>query len=325
MTQPDAELVRYEGESLAPLSQVPAAARHPAKLYLASLSERSRRAMKWSLDVAAGFLSGGRADAFRFPWWELRYEHVQALRNALAEEYSPSTTNRTLTAIRQVAEAAFGLELIGPDRLERLRQVENVSAERLPQGRELSVAELMKVKDVCEDSGPIGKRDRATLALLARGGLRRQEAVALDVQDYRRLEDAEHAAAEFRVQSGKGRNDRLVPLGASAAEAVEDWLNVRGEEPGPLLTPVRKGGTVEARRLTPQAVYARLKRLADEAGVEEFSPHDLRRTLIGHALDAGADLSTVQKLAGHADPATTARYDKRGERAKREAVARLAF
>lgn len=74
------------------------------------------------------------------------------------------------------------------------------------------------------------------------------------------------------------------------------------------------------RRMTDQAVLAMLRQRPVKAGVGHFSPHALRRTFISDLLDAGADIATIQKLAGHSSVATTGRYDRRGEYAKQRAA-----
>ncbi len=104
------------------------------------------------------------------------------------------------------------------------------------------------------------------------------------------------------------------------AQALEDWIGARGERPGKLFLPINKGGHVSGVRMSDQAVYKLLNKRREQAGLPPLSPHDLRRTWVGDLLDAGADISSVQKLAGHASPATTARYDRRGRRALRRAA-----
>lgn len=132
---------------------------------------------------------------------------------------------------------------------------------------------------------------------------------------------------------GKGNKERTVYAEGGADLLLSGWLGLRREgEPGdPLFLPVRKDGQVQHHdlhgekkvSLSDQAVYKMVKRRHREARIKEVSPHDFRKTFVGDLLDAIGDLSTVQKLAGHSDPATTARYDRRGERAMREAASYL--
>ncbi len=118
---------------------------------------------------------------------------------------------------------------------------------------------------------------------------------------------------------GKGNKERNAYPQDGASYALVDWLTVRGYEPGPMLLPINKAGKLTSRRLTNQAIYNMLRKRAAEASVKGFSPHDLRRTFVSDLLDAGADIATVARMAGHANVQTTARYDRRPEEAKRKA------
>ena len=129
----------------------------------------------------------------------------------------------------------------------------------------------------------------------------------------------------MKVLSGKGRKDRLVYVTNGAQDALDDWLLLRGDGTGPLFMPVNKGGNIQHREMTSQAVYNMLKKRAGEAGVKDFSPHDFRRTFVGDLLDVGVDIVTVQKLAGHASEETTGRYDRRPEAVKQQAAQKLHF
>jgi len=117
------------------------------------------------------------------------------------------------------------------------------------------------------------------------------------------LGDVEHA--EVRVRQGKGRKDRVVPLGKKARAAIDAWLAVRSllEPDGPQLFVSARGG-----RMDPRAVRRRLDRHAIEAGANKTHPHALRHSYATHLLGSGADLRSIQELLGHASLKTTARY-----------------
>jgi integrase/recombinase XerD len=221
-------------------------------------------------------------------------------------------------ALRRVLLEARRLGLMSPDDYAHATDIAAVKGSSLPPGRALSMGELSALMIACSaDRSAAGPRDAALIALLSRGGLRRSEVVALDLSDY------VPETGAITVRSGKGRKDRTTYLDGGAAVALADWLAMRGAVAGPLLCPVNKAGTITIRRLSDQAVLGALQKRAKQATVKGFSPHDLRRTFISDLLDAGADIATVQRMAGHASPETTSRYDRRGEATKRRAASLL--
>ena len=292
--------------------------RHPATVYLARLAPGSRRTMRAALETIAHLLTGGQATAASLAWGALRYQHTAAVRAVVAERYAPATANKMLAALRGVLQEAWRLGDMEAEAYQRAADLPAVRGERLPRGRALAMGELLALFQVCQvDRTPAGARDAALLAVLYGSGLRRAEVVALDLADY----DLDSGALTDSLRQRPQRPPELCDRRQRPALAA--WLAVRGRDPGPLLYPVTKGGRLVRRRLTDQAVLWVLRKRATEATVAHFSPHDLRRTFISLLLDAGADLATVQRLAGHANVQTTARYDRRGEAAKRQAVALL--
>ena len=123
--------------------------------------------------------------------------------------------------------------------------------------------------------------------------------------------------------SAKRNKERVVYLSVDGIALLEAWLDVRRRDAGPVFTPIRQTGEIPLSRLRGESIGYMLRRRQKQAGITSMSPHDLRRSFVTTLLDAGVDLFTVQKLAGHADAATTARYDRRGESAKRRAVEAL--
>lgn len=291
---------------------------NPAAVYLARLAPGSRRTMRTALDVMAGLLTNGQDKALSLAWADVRYQHAQAIRAKLAANYAPTTTNKMLAALRGVLREAYRLGLMSTDDYQRTVDLESVRGERLPRGRALSSGELRALfTDCASDKTPAGARDAALLAVLYGAGLRRSEAAALDLCEY----NAETGA--LIVSAGKGNKARIVYVAGGALRALSVWLKVRGMQDGAIFHPITKGGQIEPRRMSTQAILLVTRKRARRAGVPSFSPHDLRRSFISDLLDVGADISVVQKLSGHAQVTTTQRYDRRGEAAKRKAAAAL--
>lgn len=144
----------------------------------------------------------------------------------------------------------------------------------------------------------LGARDRAILELLYATGMRVTELCQL------RLNDLSDTFVKVR---GKGKKERLIPVGKKAIEAVDHYLlQFRGkmEEPeAPLF--ITKGG----KPIDRIAVWERVKFYAKKAGIrKEVSPHTLRHSFATHLLENGADLRLIQDMLGHEDIGTTDRY-----------------
>ena len=171
------------------------------------------------------------------------------------------------------------------------------SDKRLPQA--LSPDEMHRLLDIDADSA-LASRDRAMFELFYSSGLRLSELTGLAPSD------VNHADGTVRV-TGKGSKTRVVPVGAHALRALDDWLQaralIRGHEPGALF--VSRTG----KRLSPRSVQQRLKTLAARQGLTTgVHPHVLRHSFASHVLQSSGDLRAVQEMLGHASISTTQVY-----------------
>jgi integrase/recombinase XerC len=156
--------------------------------------------------------------------------------------------------------------------------------------------ESKELLDAPVEDSAAGRRDRALLELLYASGLRVAECCGLD------LEDLDRRHGTVRVV-GKGRKERMVPVGDAALTALDEYLDGRGGTGGPLFRNPRGG------RLTTRSVHRIVRRRAREAGiVRRVTPHTLRHTFATHLLGEGADLRLIQELLGHSRLSTTQRY-----------------
>lgn len=162
----------------------------------------------------------------------------------------------------------------------------------------LSVEEVSALLSQPDKKDPIGARDAAFFELLYATGLRVSEACLLKVFDF---------SDGFVKVLGKGKRERIVPVGGKAIDAIDHYL-----------THFRKGAlergdflfvTSRGKPLSRVFVWKRIKMYAKKAGVEKnISPHTLRHSFATHLLENGADLRLIQDMLGHVDIATTDRY-----------------
>jgi integrase/recombinase XerC len=171
---------------------------------------------------------------------------------------------------------------------------------RLP--KFMTEEQIIKLLQTPKDGDILGARDKAMLECMYSTGIRVSELVGLN------LEDVDFAGSVIRVR-GKGRKERLSPMGQTAIAAIQKYLAMRGGmvkdalPTGPLF--VNKHG----QRLSTRSVRRKLDKYLIEAGLDpDISPHTLRHSFATHMLNHGADLRSVQELLGHQSLSTTQVY-----------------
>ncbi|MEW4567768.1 tyrosine recombinase XerC [Tautonia sp. JC769] len=209
--------------------------------------------------------------------------------------YSAGTMARRLASLRSFFRFHRRQGAVSVDPTAGLRNPKQ--PKRLP--RALRVEDVVTLLDGMATETPLGIRDRAMFETLYGGGLRVAELVGLDLDDL----DPERGTVRVR---GKGRRERLAPIGPEAMNWLARWLEVRqpdrAGEPAIFLN--RYG-----RRLSTRSVDRLFQNHLRAQGLDpNASPHALRHSFATHLLDQGADLRSVQELLGHRRLTTTQVY-----------------
>jgi integrase/recombinase XerC len=247
-----------------------------------------------------GYYGGGR--------WTWAGVDRLAVRGFLADRarhgWSKRTMARALSAVRafyRFLNLHHGIE-VNPAKAASTPKLER----RLPGYLDRqAVARLFAVAESrAAENSFRSARDRAMLELFYSTGMRLAELVGLN------LDDLDLVSDQVRVR-GKGRKERLLPVGRPAVSALRQYY-LRREETAPrraAADPRAVFVSERGRRLTPRAVQLAIRRLLDSVSEgRKISTHSLRHSFATHLLDAGADLRAVQELLGHASLSTTQIY-----------------
>ena len=291
----------------------------PVELYLSQLNPSSQRVQKQALNLCASIISDDHLNYDNFDWSTLEYKHVAIVRAAIFQKYKPNTSNRILTGLKNVMKHCWLLGYCTNEEYAKTNSIKSIIGTSLPAGRMLDKQEIKKLFDACRnDESKNGIRDLAILAVMYSCGLRRQEVSNLKLSDYDKDD-------KTIIINGKRNKQAIGYLIDTTPEYLEQWLDVRGREDGYLFNRIDQWGHISKNQISTCGIYYLLDIRQKEAGVEHFSPHDLRRTYISDLLELNIDVFMVSRLARHENPTMTAKYDRRKESTKREAVMRLSL
>lgn len=217
--------------------------------------------------------------------------------------YSPSTINLRLSAIRRLAKEAGDNEVITETRANGIKAVEGVKSSGVRSGNWLTLEQAERLINAPDLTRLKGLRDRAILALMIGGGLRRSEVANLKIENIQQRE-SRWAIIDM---IGKGNRVRTIPLPNWAKRAIDEWIETANISSGYVFRPINKGDTITGEKLTSQAIQNIVKEYATACGFN-LAAHDLRRTFAQLARKANAPIDQIQLTLGHASVQTTERY-----------------
>lgn len=281
--------------------------KNPAYVYLASLSPGSQINMRSILGRTAKFFGYANIDVC--PWELINASAFVALKNfLLTKNAAPATVNLYLSALRGVVRAAWRMELISDHQRAVLDDIPGARGSRVLKGRALTALESHALLELCiKENTAKGVRDAAIIGMGIGFGLRRAEIAGVLTKNI-------NLSSQIVSVIGKGNKEREVTGSDIVWQRIQCWKDIRGEEGSEyFFCQIDKHGhLLKNRPLLPHGVFTMLRKRAVQAGIQSFTPHDLRRTFATRMLEIGADIAIVKEAMGHSSVQTTMRYDKRG-------------
>jgi integrase/recombinase XerC len=251
-------------------------------------SPHTLRAYRKDLKEFFGFIQAGPEDI-----------EITDVRGFIAEQIKKGLTKTT--AGRRLATIRSFFKFLYREGYKNTNPAKLVSNPKLPKllPRFLSVDDAFSLVEKPEGTGFIPARDRAILELLYSSGLRVSELSTLNIDDINTREGL------LKVK-GKGRKERMVPVGSKAIDAIKSYMveriALKSKDRSLFLNRV-------GRRLTDRGVRRIVVKYARMVGISgKIGPHSLRHTFATHLLQGGADLRVIQELLGHSSLSTTQKY-----------------
>jgi len=266
-----------------------------------NLSANSLKAYKRDLDDFSAFIRAKKDKKITAKAIELYIERLAML------DLKDNSYLRKLSTFRNFSKFLLKEKIIASNPLEKIKKISKPKL--LP--KYLSVDEIKSLFSFCEnDDSNFAKRNLVLLDILYASGLRVSELVTLELSNLRFIDFSKRKIESFIYVTGKGKKERIVPIGKKAKENLENYLIEKQEilfnkKQQWLFPSSSKSGHISR-----QGFALILKEIALNAGLDKnkISPHIIRHSFATHLLDNGLDLRSIQELLGHENLSTTEIY-----------------